>query len=59
MPIGATIGDLLGFRTLLVGLDQLNPYHAHITNMSESLAAFRDGRSKDLRQLAEEHLQHE
>jgi len=27
--------------------------------MSESLAAFRDRRSKDLRQLAEEHLQHE
>ncbi len=27
--------------------------------MAESLAAFRDGRSKDLRQLAEEHLQHE
>ncbi|KAH7401601.1 hypothetical protein BKA66DRAFT_405709 [Pyrenochaeta sp. MPI-SDFR-AT-0127] len=27
--------------------------------MSESLAAFRDGRSKDLRQLAEEHLQHD
>ncbi|CAO2658678.1 Nn.00g064010.m01.CDS01 [Neocucurbitaria sp. VM-36] len=27
--------------------------------MSESLAAFRDRRSKDLRQLAEEHLQHD
>ncbi|CAI9634254.1 unnamed protein product [Alternaria burnsii] len=27
--------------------------------MAESLAAFRDRRSKDLRQLAEEHLQHD
>jgi hypothetical protein len=27
--------------------------------MAESLAAFREGRSKDLRDLAEEHLQHE
>ncbi|KAF1839202.1 hypothetical protein BDW02DRAFT_564185 [Decorospora gaudefroyi] len=27
--------------------------------MAESLAAFREGRSKDLRQLAEEHLQHD
>ncbi|KAF1849853.1 uncharacterized protein K460DRAFT_258470, partial [Cucurbitaria berberidis CBS 394.84] len=27
--------------------------------MSDSLAAFRDRRSKDLRQLAEEHLQHD
>ena len=27
--------------------------------MPDSLAAFRDGRSKDLRGLAEEHLQHE
>jgi hypothetical protein len=27
--------------------------------MSESLAAFRTGRSKDLAALAEQHLQHE
>jgi len=27
--------------------------------MAESLAAFRDRRSKDLRKLAEEHFQHE
>jgi hypothetical protein len=27
--------------------------------MSESLALFRPNQSKDLRQLAEEHLQHE
>lgn len=27
--------------------------------MSESLAAFRDRRSAELRRLAEEHLQHE
>lgn len=31
----------------------------HTTTMSESLAAFRTSRSKDLAALAEEHLQHE
>jgi hypothetical protein len=32
---------------------------AHIKAMSESLAAFRSNRTNDLKQLAEEHLQHE
>jgi hypothetical protein len=35
------------------------PSHTNRRDMAESLAAFREGRSKDLRQLAEEHLQHE
>ena len=35
------------------------PRYIRTITMSESLAAFRSNRSNDLRQLAEEHLQHE
>jgi hypothetical protein len=57
--------DLGSYRPQLFGTQssQLTPSHfhtsAHIKAMSESLAAFRPNRTNDLKQLAEEHLQHE
>jgi hypothetical protein len=47
-------------RTLAIAsVERSTQSHLHTESMSESLAAFRTGRSKELAQLAEDHINHE
>lgn len=50
----------LPLRPCSISIFLISASQRHISKiMSESLAAFRSNRSNDLKQLAEEHLQHE